>query len=227
MPRIARVVALNLPHHITQRGNYGQTVFYGDADITYYLALLREYSFREKVSFLAYCLMPNHVHFIGIPANENSLSRTFNAVHMKYARYINQKNKVRGHLWQGRYFSCVLDQRHVCAAARYIERNPVRARLADAPCAWKWSSAAYHCGSAQESAVPLEELSAYTDVDQAAWRCFIEEEDTNTEIADLRARTLTGRPHGDAQFIEQIEHQSGRKLTTPKMGRPLKVQKKW
>lgn len=67
MPRIARVVAVGLPHHITQRGNYGQDVFVDDADYLKYSEWLQEYTTKYGLSILAYCLMRNHVHFIVIP----------------------------------------------------------------------------------------------------------------------------------------------------------------
>jgi putative transposase len=127
MPRIARVVAVGLPHHITQRGNYRQDVFFDTDDRRQYLLWIGEYSAKYGLSVLAYCLMQNHVHFIAIPREANSLAKTFNAAHMRYSQYFNKKLKQRGHLWQGRFYSCVLDESHLMLASRYIERNPVRA----------------------------------------------------------------------------------------------------
>ena len=73
--------------------------------------------------------MPNHVHIIGVPGNQDSLARTFNTVHMLYAQYFNRKRNATVHLWQGRFFSCALDERHLYAAVRYVEMNPVRIPL--------------------------------------------------------------------------------------------------
>lgn len=129
MPRLARVVGIGLPHHITQRGNYRQSVFNSDDDRSRYLRWVAEYSGKHGLAVLAYCLMGNHVHFIAVPALEDSLARVFNSAHMRYSQYFNWKHKVSGHLWQARFFSCVLDSGRLLAAARYVERNPVRAGL--------------------------------------------------------------------------------------------------
>ena len=92
MSRVARIVAVNYPHHITQRGNYKQIVFNKSTDYRFYLERLNEYRNKYKLSLLAYCLMPNHVHFIAIPEKEDSLAKTFNAAHMRYAHYFNKKS---------------------------------------------------------------------------------------------------------------------------------------
>ena len=146
MPRIARIVAVGLPHHITQRGNYRQEVFLDDSDRRQYLSWIQDYSLKYRLSILAYCLMPNHVHYIAIPQEEDSLAKTFNIAHMRYSQYFNKKIKAGGHLWQGRFYSCILDEPHLLMAAKYIERNPVRARLVKKPWEWRWSSAPAHIG---------------------------------------------------------------------------------
>jgi len=130
MPRIARAVAVGYPHHITQRGNYCQIVFEKDEDYLQYLEWLKLYSKRYSLKIWAYCLMQNHVHFIAVPMEPDSLAKAFNTLHMRYSQYINMRNKSAGHLWQGRFFSCVLDERHLYSGIRYIENNPVRARIA-------------------------------------------------------------------------------------------------
>src|ERR1019366_1147458 len=94
-----------------------------------------------------YCLMPNHVHWVVSPREPQSLARAFGEAHGRYASYANAKLSRSGHFWQNRFFSCCLDQAHLWAALRYVERNPVRARLADEASAFKWSSAAAHTGA--------------------------------------------------------------------------------
>jgi len=144
MPRISRAIAIGYPHHITQRGNYRQTVFAEEGDYVRYVELLAGFAPRYGLEIWAYCLMPNHVHFIGVPGRQESLARTFNTVHMLYAQYFNRKQNAIGHLWQGRFFSCVLDERHLYAAVRYVEMNPVRAGIAQAPQDYPWCSAKSH-----------------------------------------------------------------------------------
>ena len=146
MPRIARVIAKGYPYHITQRGNYRQTVFENGEDYQQYLIWLEEY--RKKYSFdiWAYCLMSNHVHFIGVPQKEETLSRTLNTLHMRYSQYINRRRKASGHLWQGRFYSTILDDVHVYAAVKYVENNPVRVKIVKKAEEYSWSSAKEHVG---------------------------------------------------------------------------------
>ena len=120
MPRIARAVAVGIPHHITQRGNYRQVVFEEDSDYRQYLEWLKHYSNKYSLRIWAYCLMNNHVHFVAVPENEESMARAFNTLHMRYAQYSNAKRGDKGHLWQGRYYSTALDERHLYAAMRYV-----------------------------------------------------------------------------------------------------------
>ena len=133
MPRIARLILPNNPHHITQRGNYQQKVFKAEIDYSYYAALLKKYAMRYAVSIIAFCLMPNHVHFICVPSNEDSLANTFKITHTTYSQYLNRKDNIKGHLWQGRFFSSILDEKYLYAAVRYVENNPVRAGLVEKP----------------------------------------------------------------------------------------------
>ena len=144
MPRISRVVAVGHPHHVTQRGNYRQTVFETDQDYLLYLDWLKTYCQKYSLKMWAYCLMGNHVHFITVPMEEDSLARVFNTLHMRYSQYINDRRNARGHLWQGRFFSCVLDERHLYAGVKYVENNPVRAGIARKADAYRWSSARAH-----------------------------------------------------------------------------------
>ena len=110
MLRIARTVASGLPHHITQRGNYRQVIFETDRDYLQYREWLKEYSGKYALEIWAYCFMNNHVHFIGVPAREDSLARTFNLLHMRYSQYLNRRRKMGGHVWQGRFYSSILDE---------------------------------------------------------------------------------------------------------------------
>jgi putative transposase len=146
MPRIARVVVPDHPYHVTQRGNGRQPIFLDDADRLCYLSWINDYSLKHHLSLLAYCLMENHVHFIVLPGKEDALAKTFSIAHMRYAQYFNRKRKGSGHLWQGRFFSYVLDETYLMAAMRYVERNPVRAKMVEKPWQWEWSSAAAHVG---------------------------------------------------------------------------------
>ncbi len=146
MPRRARVVFEGVVHHITQRGNYRQSVFEDDSDKRKYVEFIREYSEKYGMKIYAYCLMSNHVHFIAAPVKEDSLAMTFKYSNMRYSSYFNKKNRRSGHLWQGRFYSCPLQFEHALEALRYVERNPVRARMVELPWEYEWSSAREHVG---------------------------------------------------------------------------------
>jgi len=133
MPRIARVVAAGYPHHITQRGNYRQKIFTDDTDRRKYLLLLKEECIRYHLIILSYCLMSNHVNFMVIPQREDSLGKVFKYTNMKYSQYYNNKMRVSGHLFQSRFFSCVLDESHMIACTHYIEKNPIRTKMVKKP----------------------------------------------------------------------------------------------
>ena len=129
MARLARIVAPGLPHHITQRGNRCQPTFFCDEDYQYYLELMAQWCSAHQVEIWAYCLMPNHVHLIAVPQSADGLRRAIGEVHLRYTRMVSFREGWRGHLWQGRFASFVLDEPYLLTAARYVELNPVRAGL--------------------------------------------------------------------------------------------------
>ena len=146
MGRFNRVVAVDVPHHVTQRGNGRRFILDCDADRAVYLKLLQENMDVYGVALIGYCLMSNHVHLIAIPTKADGLAEALKQIHGRYACYWNVAHQSSGHVWQGRYYSCPLDQTHLWEALRYTELNPLRARLISEPELWPWSSAAIHCG---------------------------------------------------------------------------------
>src|SRR5579884_2515935 len=136
MARLARVVVPGVAHYVTQRGNRREPVFFGDDDYKAYLELIAAAAVRSGTEVWAYCLMPNHVHFIMTPSDEDGLRATFAEAHRRYTARIHARLKVTGHLWQGRFSSTPMDERHLMAAARYVPMNPVRAGLAARAADW-------------------------------------------------------------------------------------------
>jgi putative transposase len=180
MARMARFIVPGLFYHVMQRGNYKQPVFYSTDDRLFYLALLNERCEMYSVRLFAYCLMDNHVHLIASPMNERSFSSAFRDIHMRYAQHINKRNKQIGHLWQGRYRSKELNESHLYAAVRYVETNPVRARITKNPWDYKWSSARYHVGIASRE-VHLHNLEPYID----NWRDYLMESNEQLQGASI------------------------------------------
>ena len=216
------MIAEGVAHHVTQRGNARRVVFDCDADRLVYLRLLGQYSILHRCAVVGYCLMSSHVHLIAVPDRADSLAVVLRDVHGRYATYLNGRQGAAGHVWQGRYFSCPLDGRHLWTALRYVERNPVRAGLAATPDEYAWSSAAAHCGGADRH--ELLEVDCWANEWTAvSWRGFLgdaTEEEAETER--IRRNTHTGRPLGSEEFVRQMERTLGRALTPQKGGRPAK-----
>ena len=120
MARIARVVVPGLPHHVTQRGNRREPVFFEADDYRLYRRLVAAAARRAGAAVWAYCLMPNHVHLIVTPADADGLRATFAEAHRRYTGAINARFRWTGHLFQGRFGAVVMDEPHVLAAAHYI-----------------------------------------------------------------------------------------------------------
>jgi len=220
MPRMARVVVPGVAHHLTQRGNRRADVFFSEDDRQRYLQLLLRYSAQHGLSTLAYCLMTNHVHLVCIPERAESLAGVFKPVNLRYAQHVNWTQNLSGRLWQGRFFSCALDDAHLWAAIRYVERNPVRARLVRRAEQYPWSSAAAHCGLRTDPL--LSPLPPGWRAITPNWASWLREDEAPEMLARLRLNTRTGRPAGDKRFVARLESLLGRVLWPRSVGRPRK-----
>ena len=188
MARFARLVIPGLPHHVVQRGVRSMDIFADDHDRTLYLRLLSEEAKRFGLVFNSWCLMTNHVHLIAVPENDNSLARAIGESHRRYTGLKNKAAGVLGYLFQGRFSSCVLDQNHFIAAARYVELNPVKAGMVERPEDYLWSSCRYHLGLTDQDFL-IQEPVVPTIADD--WRDFLC--DGEKELEDrVRAGTRTG-----------------------------------
>jgi len=221
MPRIPRVVVPGLPHHITQRGNRREAVFFEERDRQHYLELLATCAARTGLAIHAYCLMTNHVHLVAVPATEQSLADCLGPLHLRYAQHVNRTQRLGGRLWQGRYFSCPLDDAHYAEAVRYVELNPVRAGLATVAEEYPWSSAAAHVSGA--TGLPLADVAALRET-VGDWSAWLREPLDEGRVTAIRQRTMTGRPAGDSAFVAGLSERLGRALATRGRGRPRKQQ---
>jgi putative transposase len=223
MARIARVVVAGMPHHVTQRGNRRQEVFFGDDDYHAYLSVMREWCVRHGLRVWAYCLMPNHVHLIVVPPSDDSLAAGIGEAHRRYTRRVNFRKGWRGHLWQGRFASFVMDEPHLIAAARYVERNPVRAGLVRRAEDWPWSSAAAHVSGRDDALAENGWLAERTAGWVCTWGEYLADSDTEDLQDRLRLHERTGRPLGDRPFLERLGALLGRDLIPGKRGPKPKV----
>lgn len=226
MPRIARIFAINHPHHITQRGNNKQSVFLDDGDKAFYLKLITAYSQKWAFDIWAYCLMTNHVHLLVVPKAQKSLARGMGSTNLVYTQYFNKKYQRTGRLWQNRFFSTIIDREtYLWAAARYIERNPVRAGIVKDAQDYIWSSACAHLLSVEN---PILSSNGWLDKENvSAYRKFLQDAhmdmDGDTDIENaIRKATSTGKPLGGEKFIRIISEETQRELSQRKSGRPKK-----
>ena len=218
MARLARIVIPGVPHHVTQRGNRRMVVFDDDFDRQLYLSLFQRYRQVHGLDVWAYCLMSNHVHWIVVPRHENSLACCFRDTHTAYAAAVNKRRSENGHLWQGRFFSCPLDESHVWSAVRYVERNPVRARMISRAEDHRWSSAPAHCGLCKDDLLSSEFPPPGVLNDWSSW---LKAED-DLQVAAIRRNTHTGRPCGGQVFVERLQSMLNRLLAPQRPGRKKK-----
>jgi len=222
MARIARVVARGLPHHITQRGNRRQATFFNNDDYKAYLKIMAEWCCRCGVDIWAYCLMPNHVHLIAVPSSEEGLRQAIGEAHRRYTRRVNFREGWRGHLWQGRFASYIMDEAYLLVSTRYVEFNPVRAGLVEKPEEYQWSSAAAHMSGRDDALVKVLPL-----LDMVGnWRDFLSENVEEHEMTKIRRHENTGRPLGSDNFINNLEKTLNCILRRQKPGPKCKVNKR-
>jgi len=220
MARLARSTVVGYPHQVTQRGNYEQTVFEEDADFRRYLAWLGECADRYSVEIWAYCLMRNHVHFICVPKAEDGLARAFNTLHMRYAQHIHGKKGLTGHLWKGRFLSCILDEKSVFEEVRYIENNPVRAGLVERAEDYPWSSARHHVFGVPD---PVMNDACFLTSEVKDWRTYLADRGDEPVLRRTWQNLKTGRPSGEESFVRGLEEIVGRRLVALPRGRPRKT----
>ncbi len=214
MARLARVVIPGLAHHVTQRGNGRQQVFFSDSDYALYLRLITEASSEAGVGCLAFCLMPNHAHLILVPETPDGLRHCLSKTHRAYAGILNDRRHLTGHFWQGRYGSVPMDDAHLHEALRYVLMNPVRAQLVAGVTAWRWSSArAYLTGKPDGLTDCQWMLDAIPDIG-----AFLGDAPDTDRLMRLRAAETTGRPAAAADFISELESSLHRALTPGKRG---------
>lgn len=215
MARIARIVAPGYPHHITQRGNRRQQTFFSDDDYRAYLDLMSQWCGRSGVSVWAYCLMPNHVHLVAVPESEDGLRRAIGEAHRRYTLRVNAREGWLGHLWQGRFASVVLDEAHLLAAVRYVERNPVRAGLVASAEQWPWSSARAHVSGLDDILAKVAPMRDWV----GDWTQYLAGQEDGTLVEALHRHERTGRALGSDGFVETLEGILARPLKPGKRGR--------
>jgi len=205
MPRTARIVVPGIPHHVIQRGNRSEVVFFKEEDRRTYLKILTFFAKKYKVEIWSYCLMTNHLHLAAVPSRPESLAKMMGAVHKRYTALINIRNNWKGTLWQGRYLSYPMDERYLYTCIKYIERNPVRAKIVKRAEDYPWSSARAHIFKWDD---PV--LSSFFMIDQIKdWRAYLQEKESEEDLEKIRKNQSSGHPLGNERFYNQIEKLTG------------------
>jgi putative transposase len=227
MARLPRLVLPNQPHHIIQTGNNNQNVFLDNDDYREFLSLLRTSAKQFKVAVHAYCLMPNHLHLLASPSDEDGLARMMQWMGRKYVPYFNGKYGRTGTLWGGRFKTSVVDpDEYFLPCSLYVEMNPVRSGVAAGLGEYPWTSYAHHIGGQQDALItdharywglgntPFQREAAYTALAQRPH--------SSKELAIIEAAVLKGWPLGSDTFKRTLEQRAKRQVLPAKRGRPFK-----
>ncbi|MEZ5830662.1 MAG: transposase [Dongiaceae bacterium] len=225
MPRLGRYFLPDQPQHVIQRGNDRQAVFFSDEDREAYLGWLLAAARKHGCAIHAYVLMTNHVHLLATPALGRSLPGMMQSLGRRYVRYLNDAHGRTGTLWEGRYRAAPIDsERYLLACSRYIELNPVRARMVRHPRAYRWSS---YRANALGGADPLVTPHAlYLGLGRSAaerresYRALFRETLAEEFVDELRAATNGGWALGGEAFKRRIAKAAKRRAEPLPRGRP-------
>jgi putative transposase len=214
MARLARAVFPGHPHHVTQRGNGRAQTFFDDEDYALYRDLLGRHCAAAGVEIWSWVLMPNHVHLVLVPGDEDGLRRALSVVHGRYAGHIHARLKRTGHFWQGRFGCVAMDETHLGAALRYVALNPVRAGLVERAAEWPWSSVHAQLGRIDDGITCTEPVRLrYPD-----FAALLAAGEEGEMVARLRKAERIGRPIGESSFLDRLERETGRVLKPRKPG---------
>ena len=214
MPRFRRIVVPGCPHHVINRGNRRQVVFFSDEDKGLYYEILLQEKEKAKIAVWAYCMMSNHVHLVAVPEIKTSLAKGIGEAQRKYSRIINIRFDWQGHLWQERYKSYPMGEDYLYSAVRYIERNPVRAGIVEKAEDYSWSSAKAHVyGENDELLSDFYLTSKIPD-----WSFYLSKETDESDIKLFRSHAHCGLPLGNDEFIDSLERTFGMSLRKKKPG---------
>ncbi len=221
MPRASRIVIPGVPHHVVQRGNRRQPIFFSDADRSRYIDWLAEGCQRFATTCLAWCLMDNHVHLVLVPSTVDGLRGPIASAATRLSQRVNLLQQTSGHLFQGRYASYAMDEAHLMVALRYVENNPVKAGLVKAAEQWAWSSAAAHVARRPDRLVSGTE---FADV-VTNWRAMLADglEAAEDEAQGIEKALLTGRPQADTAWLAANAEHIGDRVAPRPRGRPFKI----
>lgn len=228
MARRPRIDLPGIPQHVVQRGNDRQPCFFTDADRHRYLRDLKEIALREHCDVHAYVLMTNHVHLLMTPEHSGQVARVMQALGRSYVRYVNDRYRRTGTLWEGRYKSSLVDRdTYLLRCYRYIELNPVRAKMCSDPAEYAWSSHGANALGLHDALVHPHptylRLGESPEERCAAYRAIALETLSDEDIEAIRLHLQRQHALGSDRFRTAIEAQLARPAGPLKIGRPRKT----
>ena len=226
MPRIGRVVVPNMPHHVVQRGHNRNAVFVENNDYAYYLDTLIEWKQLLQVKVYAWCLMTNHVHLLLDPGEDvKSIGLLMKRLAGRQTRYVNKQENRTGSLWAGRYKMSIVDSdSYFLQCCRYIELNPVKAKMVTRPEHYLWSSYKENVNLSPSKIVNRSAFKNLSEVDFDAYRDFVAQGSSESETTFISQRLESNRLTGDDPFVEEIELRTGIRMEYKRPGRPPKIE---
>ncbi|MCI5059776.1 MAG: transposase [Alphaproteobacteria bacterium] len=220
MARQARIVIEDTPHHIMQRGNRAEPVFFQKGDYQSYLDIVTGQLDNAKIDLLSYCLLPNQVHLLILPKDASLIARAIGEAHRRYTNLINRKQGWSGHLFQNRFFSYAMDEQHALRASRFIETLPITNGITDKPENYLWSSARSRIKIIDNPL--LTNFPSFSSIPD--WNNFLSRPMDTGELKTIQTHLQTGRPRGSDLFLDKIEENIGRPVRPQKRGRkPKKI----
>jgi putative transposase len=226
MPRPLRPIDDDLIYHVINRGNNRQPVFFKKQDFQAFLQALAELKQRKPFELYGYCLLNNHFHLLLRPG-QSSISRIMQSLLISHTQRYHKHRQSGGHVWQGRFKSPVVqDDEHLLAVLRYIEANPLRARVVGRADDYAWSSYRAHAlGEADELLSPVrpyEQISQYPAVRQRKWAELVHAPLPEPTLEAIRRTSSAGLPYGDAAWVKRLSKSLDLDLTVRPRGRPRK-----
>lgn len=228
MARLPRLIVPAQPHHLIQSGINGLAIFQDADDYQAFLGWLRTAARNYKVAIHAYALMPDHLHLLLTPSDEDGLGQMMQWIGRYYVPYFNQKYGRSGTLWNGRYKTSLIDaEQYFMLCSRYIEFNPVRNGMVGEPAEYPWSSYAHHAGLRSDGLItdhaqywalgntPFQREAAYIELTGQALNA--------DQISHIASAVLKGWPLGSEQFKTDLQRKVKRQVLPAKRGRPFKT----
>lgn len=230
MPRLPRLIDDGLVYHAINGGNNRQDVFRRDADFEQFLDAMQQTRERYPFDLYAYCLMHNHFHLVLAPHAGQSISRIVQSLTVAHTWHFHRRRSSSGHVWQGRFKSPVIQtDEHLLTVMRYVESNPLRAKMVTDLGSWRWSSYAVHAGLGVDpmvSEAPVwAQLGATEEKRQAYWKRWLHTPQTERELSELRKSVVSGRPFGSERWVKRMARSLGVPLEPRPRGRPRQAKK--